>query len=329
MFCVRCGKKNPDVARFCFACGVALEVAPKTAPSVQSGFDHSRSVAMAQAPDVPVQGAETQSDRSPSSKTCPRCGLFNELTSAACDCGYSFVPSAVQDRKLAQSGRPQADALAPLQPRAQLAIVFLVIGAVVAAAAVVSTLFQINLLEQIAGGAELSDGEIASNDTRQGAMGVVQLGVLISTVVLFCRWMYRAHSNLLGLSTVPLLYTPGGAVGSFFIPFVNLVRPYRAMTELWHRSAGQAFRSVAEMPSVNLIKNWWGSYLLMGFLGNAATRFMARAKTPGEYVASSWILVLSDGVAILAVLPAILVIKRITDMQERARQGATPLSARE
>jgi uncharacterized RDD family membrane protein YckC len=82
MFCVQCGKKNPDGARYCSACGTLVAVAAEPAPpsSISNpGFD-----AAVAADRMPQQG-------SPGAKVCPSCGLFNPATASRCDCGVSFV----------------------------------------------------------------------------------------------------------------------------------------------------------------------------------------------------------------------------------------------
>jgi len=64
-------------------------------------------------------------------------------------------------------------------------------------------------------------------------------GLLYLTVsVFFLTFVYRAHENLPALGTRKnrLQYSSGWMVGSFFVPFVSLVIPYRAVKELWQRS---------------------------------------------------------------------------------------------
>jgi hypothetical protein len=58
-----------------------------------------------------------------------------------------------------------------------------------------------------------------------GFYALVMFAVFISTIVLFCRWFHLAvrHANAQAISVGA---TPAGAVGSWFIPFVNLVRPF-------------------------------------------------------------------------------------------------------
>lgn len=69
-------------------------------------------------------------------------------------------------------------------------------------------------------------------------LALVEIVVYIATVVFFLMWVYRARENLtaFGVGKRQLQYSSGWAVGSFFVPFVNLVVPYRAMKELWQKS---------------------------------------------------------------------------------------------
>ncbi|QYO65100.1 DUF4328 domain-containing protein [Leptolyngbya sp. 7M] len=55
---------------------------------------------------------------------------------------------------------------------------------------------------------------------------LVSFPVGIATIVLFLVWLYRAHKNLFSLKPTHLDFSPGWAVGWWFIPFLNLVRPY-------------------------------------------------------------------------------------------------------
>ena len=57
-----------------------------------------------------------------------------------------------------------------------------------------------------------------------------------------------------------LITTPGWAVGSFFIPILNLFRPYQAMRDLLKASRQPArWRSVPDSPVVSL---WWALWLI-------------------------------------------------------------------
>jgi Domain of unknown function (DUF4328) len=99
------------------------------------------------------------------------------------------------------------------------------------------------------------------------------LGSLVSlaqlaTGVLWLVWQHRAQSDLYARRVPGLRYTPGWAVGWWFVPFANLVMPLVCMRELFGATAtgsGQRVRRDWRLPA------WWGLYLcgivaLVGFV---------------------------------------------------------------
>src|SRR5690349_6640172 len=65
--------------------------------------------------------------------------------------------------------------------------------------------------------------------------GMVVANVL--AVVGVCVWLHRAARNLEPLDRFSALATPGAAVGSFFIPFLNLIKPYRVVAAIYRACA--------------------------------------------------------------------------------------------
>ncbi|HSG33040.1 MAG TPA: DUF4328 domain-containing protein, partial [Sphingomonadaceae bacterium] len=79
--------------------------------------------------------------------------------------------------------------------------------------------------------------------------------LLFGIVVMSCLWTYRAWRNLHDLGLTGLRYSPGWAVGSYFVPLVNLYVPFKAMRELYNRSAGDdEFQADS---SAELVTSWW------------------------------------------------------------------------
>jgi hypothetical protein len=76
----------------------------------------------------------------------------------------------------------------------------------------------------------------------------------------FLMWIHRSHRNLSAFGAQGLTFTPGWAVGWWFIPIFNLFRPFQIVREIWQASdpgmpAGAAWRRA---PSSPLIGWWWG-----------------------------------------------------------------------
>ena len=157
-------------------------------------------------------------------------------------------------------------------------------------------------------------------------LGVFQFLSYIATAVCFLMWLHRSYGNLpsFGTPASNINYSPGWAVGSFFVPFVNLVVPYRAIKELWRNSASNAFlRSVSPPDWFPL---WWLFWLLSNIASNISFRMSSRGDAPREVVAI--VGMLADALTIIAAIFAIAVVEEITRRQEEAstslQLGQTP-----
>jgi len=72
----------------------------------------------------------------------------------------------------------------------------------------------------------------------QGLGELLSAGVYVATIIIFLMWLYRCYTNLPAFVAyrANIGYSPGWAVGSFFVPFANLFVPYQATKELWRKS---------------------------------------------------------------------------------------------
>lgn len=93
----------------------------------------------------------------------------------------------------------------------------------------------------------------------------------LASIVCVAIWIYRAQSNLLNLGHEDLKYTPGWAVGWYFIPFANLVVPRTAMGELWEKSHGDD-----RPPSHSILNWWWGTWLVGNIFDGIGARGVER-----------------------------------------------------
>jgi hypothetical protein len=90
--------------------------------------------------------------------------------------------------------------------------------------------------------------------------------VWLATVVVFLSWLYTAAANLPRLGVRSPRFSPGWAVGWFFVPVVNLVRPYQVLRDVWanseppRRESGDPNPRGVRGPLV--IKLWWACCLL-------------------------------------------------------------------
>jgi hypothetical protein len=168
-----------------------------------------------------------------------------------------------------------------------------------------------------------------SNDMRQGAVWLIHLVVRVALIIAFLLWLYRAAGNLaaLGNPKTRIEYTPGWAVGWFFIPFANLVMPYKAVSEIWVKSEppvreGDGF-AFSPRPSTSLVLAWWLTWLASNFISRFVSRFFDKAETIEAMQGMTWAAIIADVLFIVAAVLAIFVVKSIDRRQEeRSRHVA-------
>lgn len=100
---------------------------------------------------------------------------------------------------------------------------------------IISSFLQLNLLQNAAIGNEISDTEANMNDIREKIIAILYLIAFIISGITFILWFRRAYFNLHLLNN-RLSYKEGWAAGSWFVPFLNLFRPYQIMQELYHET---------------------------------------------------------------------------------------------
>ncbi|MEP6920968.1 MAG: DUF4328 domain-containing protein [bacterium] len=151
--------------------------------------------------------------------------------------------------------------------------------------------------------------------------GLIQFVVFVATVVFFLVWLYRAHENLMafGVKGNSLEYSSGWAVGSFFVPFVSLVVPYRAIKELWTKSVPNSASLFSQLSPPGFFPLWWGMWLLSNFVDQLYFRLTWQDKISR---ASGALLGVIGGVlGVVAAVLAIMVVREIERQQtETSRQ---------
>jgi uncharacterized protein DUF4328 len=298
-----------------------------------------------------------------SGKRCSWCGTLNSASDNACSKCGAVLPS-IQHPVVSTSSEPEAgtpvnaedpratnqDAVRALvdgslfdkisgqamlsmglgprfesgQIRAYVTVGFLSIFLLLSLFAVRADSSQIELLSKAEAGKIITQPEIVGNFAAAILARLVLVAVVLFTAVAFLTWIYRAHQNLNALGAVDLQYSPGWAVGGFFVPMLNIVRPFQVVAEIWKASGPQATRSggtawkYAETPI--FIGLWWGSWLLSGFLSSLSA-FMVFGDVVGEdetdpFLAAARFRIVYDVVSAVCAVLAIVVVLKINERQE-------------
>ena len=96
--------------------------------------------------------------------------------------------------------------------------------------------------------------------------------------VTFLMWLYRAVENARVVGNRRLRTTPAMAVLCWFVPFLNLVRPYQVVKSLYRASEPSNSTVNSNLPGdwiqrlPTILPLWWAIWIIQTLLGNASTR---------------------------------------------------------
>lgn len=125
-------------------------------------------------------------------------------------------------------------------------------------------------------GTELSPTRLQTAGLSLMAMAYsayAEVGAFVVIAILFLRFLYKAVQQAKGFTTPFTYVSPGWAVGYWFIPFINLYRPFEAVKALFKACAAQAGAETKPAAGDQLLSAWWAMFLI----SNAAGWMLARS----------------------------------------------------
>lgn len=191
----------------------------------------------------------------------------------------------------------------------------LILYVVIAVIGLWSGWLELDLLRGVARGAVLSDAQAEANDSRQALIGIAYLIVFAVTGFLFLRWTYLAKQNAQLLTSQELKFTPGWAVGWYFIPILNFWKPYQALKETFKASNPDFAGDWRHAPHPESMPLWWTLWILSGFVGRAVWRASLNTETLDELISSSWLMFVSDFVDVPLGIVLFMLVSRLYSWQ--------------
>ncbi len=227
---------------------------------------------------------------------------------------------------------PNAPTYKSLNTRAACAMFFLSACAVNCLLGIAEGTFTLWGVHARANNVQIPDGAAAVYDLAERWILFVVLPSYVGCVISFLMWFYRAHRNLNALGNDELEYKSGWTIWGFFIPFLNLVRPFQMMRETWHGSdptlLGQSASFVqdgVQRGTPTLVGWWWGTFLAMGMLSRASKRLGRRIEnlpnpSDADFQFYAWATLAGSVIAILAAILAVRLVWTITRMQTQRHE---------
>jgi hypothetical protein len=207
----------------------------------------------------------------------------------------------------------------PASARGSVAIALLLLMGLLAGISAFHFLSAFDLADRAARLA-LRPGEATAFDDLTATLGRLELAGSILTGIAWFVWLHRSVANARSLG-VQTEATPGWSVGWWFIPFANLVKPYRILRSLFDGLVSGSGRIVAF---------WWGCYLAAGFIGEFAA--LQRPESPAALRTYAGSFLVSDTLRLAAAILAAFMVWTIDEgtlslAQTRAMPSAAPLGA--
>lgn len=154
----------------------------------------------------------------------------------------------------------------------------------------------------------------------QGLVALLQLLIYIFTIVFFLMWLNRAYKNLAPLQSQNTEFSSGWAVGWWFVPFFNLVKPFQVMREVWRESdpdfdANSGFLSNTIGSAPRYMSFWWAFWIISNIFSNITGRVYDPEDMRTVEI-SGYLFMITGVVSIIAAVLAIMTVRDITQRQE-------------
>ena len=212
-----------------------------------------------------------------------------------------------------------ADGIDLLQRRAKI-VKFLLAGGFVVIAAVLA-----GHIAELLGYVSLDESvELTGASGLYAIVGMADGVLTLVTTVFFAMWIYRAAANVVAANVAGFAYTPGWAVGWYFIPFANLFKPFSAMRQIWNASHGEQGERLDY--AEGLLALWWGCWIVSNIASNISFRMTFNPSSAESLLMGQQVGLVASAVSLVLYPAAYRLVDRITEAQ-RAQLNAAHIFA--
>ena len=198
------------------------------------------------------------------------------------------------------------DGIDLLQRRAKIVKTLLIVGFAVAVALLIGEIGELN------GDIVLANPDPSPMERLYFVVLLANTLVSLITIVIFAMWIYRAAANVVAADIAGFDFTPGWAVGWYFIPFANLVQPFRAMRQIWNASHAGGSDLDRGDPILTL---WWTAWLTSNITANISIQMSFRATSVEMLNVSLYLGIISSILSLVLFIVGMRLVERITEAQ--------------
>ncbi|TGL58713.1 DUF4328 domain-containing protein [Leptospira sarikeiensis] len=148
------------------------------------------------------------------------------------------------------------------------------------------SVFQLELVLKLIKGIEISDLTIEKYDYFDSLISSVTFGLYVISIVTFLNWFAPAYLNL--LDRIPSLSaTNTQLILSWFIPIINLYRPFDIMKEMFRRSQELLIEKKFisnKIFNISLLSWWWNLWIFDNIVILIKRSFLLPERSAEEFI---------------------------------------------
>ncbi len=203
----------------------------------------------------------------------------------------------------------------PIETRATVFLALMGAFLLASLASIASSFLQLGLLSEVAAGNDVPMERLEANDHRE-MLSAIAVGVaFLATGVSFLVWIRGASRNAHALESRPLKYSPGWAVGCFFVPILNLYRPYQTVREIWQ--ASRISMDPVDTRYVPPVVGWWWCFwIVSNILGRISAATTEQAEGVVALRTATYVSIVESVLSMLAGALCVGVVRSIQSLQE-------------
>lgn len=179
---------------------------------------------------------------------------------------------------------------------------------------------ELQLLKRVQIGAFVSEDEANTSDLMQRIFGILQFGLIVTSIIVFLNWFRRAYGNLHRLRINNIKHEESMSVWSWFIPIVSFFRPVQIMNEIWNVTQQniQKFDSSYRIKNGDLIIGiWWAFFIISNFIGKYILKSAFKDETLEQIIVSSQAMLISDAFQIVETVVVIYLVHQVSKMESK------------
>lgn len=202
-------------------------------------------------------------------------------------------------------GRMVDDTLGPVRRWSAIARFLLGMMLILAVLVWIADASASTFFRDLADGAQYTEADAAEVDERVEASAQLYIAGFVLTAIGFIRWFFLAYRHTSRSAGHALNHRPGWAIGAWFVPFLNLVRPYTIMKEL-------VIENSPDGASTALVSWWWGTLIASGLLARTGSVMAESAADLESVQAALGVTILSDVLVFVAAVLGFRLVGRVT-----------------